>query len=224
MKKRPLLLLEVVIGLGLIALLFSSLFAYLVQAAKTEARLRDVRAAALSTELAERRISSLFATLIPPSEIEGKKAFYTSKLPGDLSPSLFFWYDNGIDPDPLFSGPLVGRLFVDGEKRLRLESRPIPQEEGQDAHRLETLLSRVERLEWQFLTPSPSSISPPAEKVLWQWRPEWPPSEELPPCCRIVIRRAAAPPLRLAFPIGLASRVFPLPSRKPPPRTEERPA
>jgi hypothetical protein len=50
--------------------------------------------------------------------------FFTDFYKKSKNPSLFFVFDNGIDPDPKFSGPVFAKLYIDKEKRLVLKTAP----------------------------------------------------------------------------------------------------
>ena len=84
--------------------------------------------------------------------------FLSAKLfPSEKKESLIVTFDNGIDPDPAFSGPVLARLFLDSQNRLILAS--WSQETKTRAWRSEILLSQVEDFRFYFFD---------QEKTAWQ--------------------------------------------------------
>lgn len=65
------------------------------------------------------RLEGLFSSIVPPYLL------YTEHE------ALIVVFDNGIDPDPLFSGPVVGKLMLNEFRELTLSIQPVSTETGQ---------------------------------------------------------------------------------------------
>lgn len=59
-------------------------------------------------------------------------------------------FDNGIDPDPAFSGSILGRIYLDQEKNLCLATWPLTKEKNR-VWRKEILFPHVNSFEFEFL-------------------------------------------------------------------------
>ena len=99
---------------------------------------------------------------------------YTQLFPQEKQESLIVSFDNGIDPDPAFSGIVTGRIYLDASHNLCLATWPIASQHSQ-SWRKEVLLTQVEKYSWQFL----GEIQKAHPKILpvtpqWGWHPHWP--------------------------------------------------
>lgn len=155
-KKKSIFLLEILIGLSLMALLLSFLFHSIFHIAKMETSLHRAREHLFSRQYLQMRIQDL---LLGASE---EKPPYTRVFEGEKKESLVLFFDQGIDPDPLFSGKVWARLYLDEDKNVSLL---ISGEK--ERQRKEILLSNVDSLQFEFFSQKKDDPS-------YGWQPHWP--------------------------------------------------
>jgi len=192
------MLFEILIALSLTAILLSFLFSFLVGSAKMEKRLETARAEITSRALVQTRLQAVLSSLHAGSE-----HLYTKRFERESSPSLIATFDNGIDPDPAYSGPILGRVFIDEEKNLCLASWPLGKEKKQP-WRKEILLSNVKSFEFAFLGKNNGSKHDEKEHVsplnaALAWHSAWAKSQsEIPSMIRLTVQKEKEA-LRFAF-------------------------
>lgn len=196
------------IALSLTGILLTFLFSFFAESAKLEKKIDASR-----TEIANRQGLQTRLQAVLSSLCRDPSSFYTRSFKREAGESLIALYDNGIDPDPAFSGPVLGKLFLDRENNLALAQWPaesirneISKTSGKTKRpwRKEILLGGVERFEFAFL--SPKQEEGRKEKVkpinsLWEWRYRWPPEKRgIPPLVRLSVwERGREEPLQFAF-------------------------
>ena len=94
--------------------------------------------------------------------------------------SLIVQFDNGIDPDPAFSGALLGRIYLDSKSNLTLAIWPLTQEK-EKPWMTEVLLPKVKDFSFQFLGPNSAPEHGQNEVIRpinanFAWRSHWPKS------------------------------------------------
>ncbi len=119
------------------------------------------------------RLDHLFSQLIPSSFIANVSSpLYTTRFPKEMAISLVCVFDNGLDPDPKFSGPVLGRIFSTKEQELHLIIWPLEKDGSiPSVWREEKLLSHADKASFAFFTKEEKG----AESD-WTWVSEW--SEE----------------------------------------------
>lgn len=148
----PFLLLELVISLGLLALLLGALFSFLLQAATMERRLAVAREALLARHTLHLRLDEMFSALVPYGFYERTPASLYTLQKGNAH-GLCTIFDQGIDPDPLFSGIIRGKLYLD-EQNLILLTAPLETvPDKKMPYRKEILSRHVARYTMQFFSP-----------------------------------------------------------------------
>jgi hypothetical protein len=148
------------IALTLIGTLLTFLFSFFVESVKLEKKLETARMAISNRGHLQTRLQNVLSSIDRGSD----GILYTQVL--DKSMSLLVLFDNGIDPDPSYSGTLLGRIFLDEEKNLCLASWPNGKEKKLP-WRKEILMPKVKSFAFEFLGKS----APLA------WRSEWPKSQ-----------------------------------------------
>lgn len=196
------------ISLSLTALLLSFLFALFVYAGQGEKKIEQAR-----REVGERHhLQTTLDTFFLGIE-SGSTPFYTERFPEEKEASLVALFDHGLDPDPTFSGPLTGRIFLNPRRELTLAYWPLDKEKRQ-LWREERLLSNVTSFQFDFL--APQQKGPP----LYDWTPRWPKElQKIPHFVRLTVWRGQEP-LTFAFeiPSGELDGIYPRPGV--PPRKE----
>jgi len=131
-QKRPLSLLELVIGLSLTAILLSSLFTTFRNIAKESAQVQRIHGKSHEKAILQLRLQQIFNSL--------------SKKSGILlvENSLFFFYENPYDLETAFCGLVKGDLQLVGSNLLLHFT-------GKDgARREQKLFENVSDIRWEF--------------------------------------------------------------------------
>lgn len=236
MKRRSFFtLLELLIAMGLVAMLLTTISYYYLQLVVLDQKTEQLQNEIYQLAYLESRLAQVLPRAVP----EGKRGkpffFYTaSDSKGGLfkegTTSLVFVYDNGIDLDKKLANEVVGRLFVDTEGRLTLASWPVPKRWDKDKEppmKKEILLDGVEAIRFSFYYPPQVDQSKVVGKVSPQvqakrslfleqddhWYDSWLQDYYmLPAIMRIELeRKAAGEPVQrfqLAFPLPNASQVI----------------
>ncbi|HSX10106.1 MAG TPA: hypothetical protein VLF94_00095 [Chlamydiales bacterium] len=130
---------------------------------------------------------------------------YTKQFDKEREPSLVATFDNGIDPEPAFSGAILAKLYLDEEHNLSLATWPLDKAKN-PPWRKEILLSHVESFTLEFLGKNSASEHGKREKIRpinanFAWRTLWSKSEsEVPSIIRLsVYEEKSTDPLRFAF-------------------------
>ncbi len=174
MKKRPLILLEIMIALSLTALLLTTLARFFAGCLKMDQKIEQLRSSLAGRQKVQVCLSSIFTSMAP---LPGSAALCTLD---DEGTSLGLSFDNGIDPDPKFSGQVIGKLFVDESSNLCLAIWPIDEEAT--FCRKEILCPNVQKMNLKFFAKK-KAASP---SFGFEWRSTWPKeSGALPPMVRL---------------------------------------
>lgn len=195
MKKRPLILFEILIALSLTAILLTFLFSFFVESARMEKKLDTARMAISNRAHLQTRLQSVFSSL-------SQEGLYTKQFGKEKGTSLVAFFDNGIDPDPAYSGSIIGRLFIDEENNLSFATWPLDADKNRP-WRKEILLPHVERLELEFLGKKTADAHGKKEKIRditanLAWRTHW--QEGTPSIIRLTLQeKEGTEPLRFAF-------------------------
>lgn len=202
-KKRTIILFEVLIALSLTALLLTYLFSFFVECAKLEVKLDSARKAILARSMVQTRIQNILS-MIDRGTSE-PACLYTKLFEKENQESLVAIFDNGIDPDPAFSGPIMGRLFIDEKGSFTLASWPLSKAKNLP-WRTEVLLSQVERFEFEFLSRLSACQQGTKETMKkvnenYAWRSRLPKSQtEFPSIIRLrIFEKNQKQPLQFAF-------------------------
>lgn len=144
--KRPFVLLEILISLTLMSIILSFLFSAMSRSAQFEVKIQSARTALLERQQLQIRLQDFFLSL-------GTEAsFYTMRFSKEKQESLIALFNNGIDPEPAFSGLVRSRIFLDEEKNLTLALWPLEKEENKPLPwKTEVLLSHVDAFHFQML-------------------------------------------------------------------------
>lgn len=131
--------------------------------------------------------------------------FYTKQFEKENGVSLVTIFDNGIDPDPVFSGSIVGRIYLDEGKNLCLATWPQTKEKNRP-WRKEVLFTNVKNFEFEFLGKKSApehgvkDQSRPINATL-AWKMDWPKtSKDVPGIIRLTLyEEDSKEPIRYAF-------------------------
>ncbi|NGX27991.1 MAG: hypothetical protein K940chlam1_00163 [Candidatus Anoxychlamydiales bacterium] len=144
-KKVNFTLIEVIVSLFLITIIMSFLFGYFSKITKVEKNIEDMKVIVFEKNHVHIRLNHIFSQIV-----SGIDEPFNSEYENDSSNlSLNFCFDNGVDPDPIFSSIQRGKVFVDKNNNLCLEIRPM--DKKVDSKRLEILIKNVKNISYRFL-------------------------------------------------------------------------
>ncbi len=142
-NRHHFLLLEVLLSIFFATIILTILFQYFTQVVIIDNKLEKAKSHVFARQHMQVRLHNLFSHLIPSDFISKditSSSFYTFIEDGNNTLKLRIFFDNGIDPDPAFSGIIQGDIFLE-DSQLILKSFPIDKKSS--AHRKEVLLSNV---------------------------------------------------------------------------------
>lgn len=178
------------------------LFSFFVESARIEKKLDTARMAISNRGHLQTRLQTLLSAIDTGSS---EPYLYTKQFEKEKSISLVTLFDNGIDPDPAYSGSIMGRIFLDSDKNLCLATWPLENEKNRP-WRKEVLLPRVKSFEFEFLGKRTASEHGKKEKITpinanLAWRTKWAKFQSgVPSIIRLrVIEENGAEPLQFAF-------------------------
>jgi len=140
--KAPFTLIEVILALGLTSIILFFLFASLRSSTFISSKLAKERISTASRDLFYQRLLQIFSKVDP-------KSLSIEKTNG--AASLYFIFDNGADPNPLFAGKMEGLFILNLNGSLVLEIHPI---NDPLSNRKELLLEGIKSVEWHVLKKS----------------------------------------------------------------------
>lgn len=191
MKKRAVILLELLVALSLTAILLTLLFSFLVQNAKMETKLDIVRQEISKRGYFQTRLQHIL------SAMDKGSPFYTDEG------ALLFQFDHGIDPNHLFSGYLYGKIEQEKDKII---FKMWPEEE--ELARKEILFTGVKRFAFEFLGPNRDSEKIRPINAQFAWASIWHDSWHYPSIIRLLIYESdKKEPLTFAFLIPTAELI-----------------
>jgi hypothetical protein len=160
-RKKALVILEILIGLALLSIIVTVLFNTMKETARLEVSLEKMRGASFQKQKIQARLSDLFLSIAN----EERASLYTQIFPKEKKESLIAIFDNGIDPDPNFSGKVTGRIFLDVSKDLSLVTWGEGEINEAAPWRKELLFSNVEDFHFEFFDTTQQPYS---------WVRKWP--------------------------------------------------
>lgn len=166
MKKRSVSIIEVLIALGLLSLLLSTLFFWYRSFSKQKVEFTILKAPLMEERYTHQRLQSIFGAAALP--------LFTAS-----AHTLVFYFDRGPSPEPKLAGEILGSLYYDASERcLCLGIWPKPTSENSLTTPSETfvLLEGVEGCTFSFYHPpdhfkkpvDPEEIGKPKPKEGWQ--------------------------------------------------------
>lgn len=173
------------------AILLVLLFTFMANFGRIEKKMEESRIAILERQNLQIRLQDLFSSI---SRSPLYPSFYTQPFPKEEADSLVILFDNGVDPDPEFSGTLLGRIFLDEKNNLTLASWPLDPGKNRP-WRKEILLRSAKRFSFRFLgerTQADPKIAPAGPRAGWHLR--WPKERnDLPSIVRLMIEQNQTP-------------------------------
>jgi hypothetical protein len=174
-----------------------------VESTKLEKRIEAAREEIATRQNLQMRLQSIFLGL---SRSFPEPVLYSKSFPDEKGLSLVAIFDQGIDPDPVFSGSVLGRIYLDEDNNLNLAIWPLGSAESA-SWRKEILFTNVSDFEFEFLSlktkKEGKEKSRPINESL-EWILSWSKSRsDTPSIIRLSIwkneSRVSTDPLRFAF-------------------------
>lgn len=168
------------------SILLSFLFTAYGRAAQFGVKIESARKTLLEREHLAARLQDIFLSMHDSS-------LYTKRFPKEKCDSLVGVFDNGIDPDPAFSGPVLARLYLDDKHNLALALWPLEKEKGKRHWRNEILLPNVDDFHFHMLG---KKTEPPLASVnaSLAWYGKWPELRpENPSMLRLFVKQNGVP-------------------------------
>jgi type II secretory pathway pseudopilin PulG len=210
-KKRSMTLIELVISMGLIILLLTTLTYFYGQVGKLSIQAEAAQKGNFELRYLEGRLQKTLPNALGETDVsESPFTFFTSNDLGGLlaenTPSLVFIFQNGVSLNPQLANHVLARLYLDKQKRLCLAKWPSPdrwdQTKSLKAHQ-EILMENVESLSFSFYvvpernrtiiektakkSARPEALVEPENKGEWihEWKKEY---AHLPAMMKVLIK------------------------------------
>lgn len=131
------------ISLFIAAILLGIVFRYFSQIITFEKKIKVAREAILEKNNLDIKLNSIFSQLVYKNFSKEDPFFYSKDN------TLFFHFDNRVDPDPRFCSEVLSELFLDKKNDLILKISPV----GNDnkIYREEILMKTVKNLSFEFI-------------------------------------------------------------------------
>lgn len=184
------------------------LFSFMADSARVEKKIERAYSLIVERQNIQLRLQDVFTSLTREKD---HKPLYTKKFPGEKCESLVALFDNGVDPDPAFSGAVLSRVFSDEQKNICIAIWPLREENKEQSARLlrkEILLHNTHGYAFEFLgniqnkDPKIVSITSSAG-----WHPSWKETRtDVPSMIRLTIETDEGP-IRFAFRLPTAEPI-----------------
>lgn len=161
-------LLETLIALSLLSFLLVIIFGFFRQLSTMSIASEQSQKESFQMRYVESRLTYIFERIVNERD-KGRDFFFYTQPPSDAfaeSASIIFTFDNGVRSDPLFSGDVVARLYLDRQgsnssasqsdkscSRLTLAIWPLYAENPQESVVKEVLLENVKGVLFEFYSP-----------------------------------------------------------------------
>ncbi|MCB1116176.1 MAG: hypothetical protein KDK71_06870 [Chlamydiia bacterium] len=143
---------EMMIGLSILSLVLGMIFSTLYQETVLNRRIEKLERETMSKIEIQQRLDKIFANVVPIDPTSKNRPLYSS----ESRRSVFFYFDNGIDPDPTYSGIIKGSIGLDGtDFVLRL----YEDDKADKPSRLTKLRDNIKSIQFEFLLSSPSGLA-----------------------------------------------------------------
>lgn len=145
-------LMELMIGLSILSLILVMIFSTLYQETVLNRRIEKIERETMSTIEIQQRLDKVFANVIPMDSTSKSRSIYSS----EDRKSVFVFFDNGIDPDPIYSGVVKGSVGLDGTD---LVLGIYENDKEEKPSRLTKLRDNVKSIQFEFLFSCPSGFA-----------------------------------------------------------------
>ncbi len=167
MRKRSFLLMEIMVGMSIIMIILTFLFRFYSNVTILETKITHLKNEVYQQQFFHSKIHSILSSAINISNLPtylNTSSFYLDNKNDILK--LVLYFDNGVDPDPCYSGPIQAEIFLENNS-IMLKLTSI---EKNKKNKNITLISNVKSLTFNFLETS----SVDSTKIKWsdKWEKE----------------------------------------------------
>lgn len=208
-RKAHMTLLETLIAISLLSLLLVFVFGFFRELSGINRMTEEAQKQSFHMRYLESRLGFIFERVVNENDIK-KRTFYFYTQPANRNfstvPSLILTFYNEVRLDPTFSGDVLGRLYVDLDKRLCLAIWPLQVSEPHQYLQEEVLMENVVDIRYSFYAApkrtkdgkeidsgeevDPENKTPGKDK----WHEEWLMSyEQMPSIVKMVVKVAQDP-------------------------------
>ncbi len=157
-------LMETLVALTLLSVVLTTVFGFFRELSWWNTQNEIEEKNDLQMRYLESKLQWIFSNTVHESDSRRKFYFYT--IPADQgvskATSLVFTFDNGVHYNPIYSGDVLGRLYLDDQNRLCLAIWPLYSENPQQMMIKEVLSENVRQLSFRFFCP-PSKVPHPID-------------------------------------------------------------
>lgn len=145
-------LLETLIAVSLLSMLLVFVFGFFRELSEITRMTEESQKQSFQMRYLETRLGFIFERVVNENESSRKFFFYTQPTNRNFSstPSLVLTFYNEVRLDPTFSGDVLGRLYVDLDKRLCLAIWPLHVSEPHQYLQEEVLMENVIDVKYSF--------------------------------------------------------------------------
>lgn len=153
LKKSYMTLLETLIAVSILSIVLVFVFGFFREMNEIT-RLTDLQQKeSFQNRYLESRLNYIFERIVNENEKNIHRLFFYTEPPNRsywLSTSLVLTFDNGVRSNPMFSGDVLAKLYLDTERRLKLAIWPLHVEDPHLYMHEEILLENVADLNFSF--------------------------------------------------------------------------
>lgn len=201
-RRRPFVLIEVIIATTLFILMLTAVFGIFWRTAKTTNSLNKLRIANEQLLVTQAKLQSTFSKVLFKKRYN--PYFYIETDGNSSQPALIFTVDNLVQTSAELSGIVLTKLYVEDEQ-LMLATFPHIQEGLPELMEKEALLSKVTNFKVElFLAPEPSKEAADEETTKkppqGSWTDRWPKEyNQAPTLIKLTITKRSAGTFSLWF-------------------------
>lgn len=154
-RKSFMTLLETLIAISLLSILLVFVFGFFRELAEITRLTEHSQKQSFQMRYLESRLGFIFERVVNENESSRNFFFYMQPPNRNISssPSLILTFYNDVRLDPSFSGDVLGRLYVDGDKRLCLAMWPLHVSDPHQYLQQEVLMDHVIDVSYSFYAP-----------------------------------------------------------------------
>lgn len=155
-RKTYMTLLETLIAMTILSILLVFVFGFFRELSHLTHLSDQSQKESFQMRYLESRLNYIFERIVNEKQDDKNKTrtffFYTEPANKGFSkhPSLIFTFNNEIRKDPMFSGDVLGRLYVDNDHQFRLAIWPLHVEQPQQFMQEEILFHNVMNIKYCF--------------------------------------------------------------------------
>lgn len=199
------------IALFLVSIILTVIFKFYTQLPFALTKIEEAKKSSYPQLQTQTQLSSIFSKIIPlenlPSTIKKKYTpLITTTFADSSLPGVVCIFDNGIDLDPQFSGPVIAKIFIDEKNQFSLAIWPLIEKEDDLPYRKQVLFKEIESFEFSFFDTAPVSKNTAPAKP--KWVNSWEHPGRIPSMIRLEIALPDKKKLHFAFFIQSTSDII----------------